>query len=86
MQKFFWPKSCFPEKKSEGESSLRYYEVNPEENSEDEEEIPLEEQLETLTAYLRLQHCYCVWCGAVFADQQELEQECPGPAAEFHDI
>jgi hypothetical protein len=49
------------------------------------EELPLDEQLTRITMHLRDAHVYCQWCGTTFCDQQELEEQCPGPSRGDHD-
>ncbi|CAF0761723.1 unnamed protein product [Didymodactylos carnosus] len=46
--------------------------------------LDLECQLERLTSYLREKHFYCLWCGVMFSDEEELEQLCPGDNADAH--
>ncbi|VDK44992.1 unnamed protein product [Anisakis simplex] len=35
-------------------------------------------RLEDLTAYLREEHNYCVWCGCQYESNEELSTQCPG--------
>nr|KAJ3418402.1 G patch domain-containing protein 11 [Polyrhizophydium stewartii] len=51
----------------------------------DFEDLEKAEQLRQVNAYLRERYFYCVWCGAVFADADEMAQECPGDTADDHE-
>lgn len=44
-----------------------------------------QEQLNILTAYLRSNYFYCIWCGTVHDDERDLKQNCPGPTRADHD-
>lgn len=50
-------------------------------------EIELEpcEMLPILTRYLRFEHLYCLWCGITFTNDEDLQQNCPGPTRDDHD-
>lgn len=48
------------------------------------QDLPEEEQLLHVTAYLRNQHFYCHWCGIQYDGKEQLEEECPGDSAEAH--
>ncbi|KAG2183083.1 hypothetical protein INT44_006064 [Umbelopsis vinacea] len=43
----------------------------------------LAEQLNDLASYLRTYYYYCFWCGAKYADEEDLKN-CPGPAEDDH--
>uniref|UniRef100_A0A1I7WAN7 DUF4187 domain-containing protein n=1 Tax=Heterorhabditis bacteriophora TaxID=37862 RepID=A0A1I7WAN7_HETBA len=45
----------------------------------------LEEKLEEITAYLRHQHMYCIWCGCQYSSKDELNTTCPGDTRQHHD-
>ncbi|KAI9282116.1 hypothetical protein BC943DRAFT_329209 [Umbelopsis sp. AD052] len=44
---------------------------------------PPTEQLNDLASYLRTNYYYCFWCGAKYADEEDLKN-CPGPAEDDH--
>merc|ERR1712071_342655 len=73
VESWFWPKKLKLEEEVEAEQS------------EDEgDELEPTEQLELLTTYLRKVHIYCIWCGTLFDDDQDLSSNCPGPTREDH--
>ncbi|XP_035747913.1 G patch domain-containing protein 11 isoform X4 [Egretta garzetta] len=43
------------------------------------------EKLHILTAYLRGEHFYCIWCGTTYEDSEDLSSNCPGDSAADHD-
>ncbi|XP_045598202.1 G patch domain-containing protein 11 isoform X1 [Procambarus clarkii] len=82
VELWFWPSYAlnFEEEDEEEE------EDNGEnEDEEDDVEFEPEEQLNILTAYLRSTYCYCIWCCAVYDDERDLKQNCPGPTRADHD-
>ncbi|NXA51707.1 GPT11 protein, partial [Nothocercus julius] len=63
-------------------------EKKDEEEKEDEcasSEISVSEKLRLLTAYLREEHFYCIWCGITYEDAEDLSSNCPGDSAADHD-
>ncbi|XP_051469210.1 G patch domain-containing protein 11 isoform X1 [Apus apus] len=81
-----------------------WYWIEPEEedkNEEDKEDacassdLSVSEKLQILTAYLREQHFYCIWCGTTYeagitfsaypVDSEDLSSNCPGDSAADHD-
>nr|XP_013799373.1 PREDICTED: G patch domain-containing protein 11 isoform X2 [Apteryx mantelli mantelli] len=65
-----------------------------EEEKKDEEEkegectssdFSVSEKLQILTAYLREEHFYCIWCGITYEDSEDLSSNCPGDSAADHD-
>ncbi|NXA32648.1 GPT11 protein, partial [Eudromia elegans] len=72
-----------------------WYWIEPEdEEQKDEEEkedecassdFSVSEKLQLLTAYLREQHFYCIWCGITYEDAEDLSSNCPGDSAADHD-
>ena len=42
-------------------------------------------RLEDVTAYLRSEHCYCIWCGCQFDSQDDLQNQCPGNTRAAHE-
>lgn len=61
-----------------------------EEEKEDEDEVQGDElslldKLRILTAYLRQEHLYCIWCGTAYEDQEDLMANCPGPTSADHE-
>ena len=75
---WFWP--AYTQENDEDEE---YY--DEEEEEEEQWEFEPQEQLNILTAYLRTQYLYCLWCGTVYDDERDLKQNCPGPTREDHD-
>ncbi|KAK0167369.1 hypothetical protein PV327_004776 [Microctonus hyperodae] len=43
-----------------------------------EVDIPTEIKLDTIIKYLRKQYAYCIWCGASYDNQEDLNDNCPG--------
>ncbi|THH17617.1 hypothetical protein EW146_g3217, partial [Bondarzewia mesenterica] len=43
------------------------------------------DRLEQVVGYLRLEYCYCFWCGAQYESEEEMEQQCPGTDEDAHD-
>jgi hypothetical protein len=72
---WFWP-----ERKKESSEE----EVEEDETKEEENQLEPSEQLELLTSYLRQVHLYCIWCGAVFDDENDLSVNCPGMTRDDH--
>ncbi|XP_061847136.1 G patch domain-containing protein 11 isoform X3 [Colius striatus] len=68
-----------------------WYWLEPQEDEEDKEddctssELSVPEKLHILTAYLRQQHFYCIWCGTTYEDSEDLSSNCPGDSAADHD-
>nr|XP_020658500.1 G patch domain-containing protein 11 [Pogona vitticeps] len=57
-----------------------------EEEVEEKEEEPKEcEKLQMLTAYLREDHFYCIWCGTAYEDQEDMSTNCPGDTFADHE-
>ncbi|NXA14735.1 GPT11 protein, partial [Sapayoa aenigma] len=59
-----------------------------EEDKEDEcssSDLSVSEKLHILTAYLREEHFYCIWCGTTYEDSEDLSSNCPGDTAADHD-
>lgn len=46
--------------------------------------MSITEQLEILNFYLRRTYNYCVYCGTVYNDGEDLERECPGSNRQDH--
>ncbi|KAK4515748.1 uncharacterized protein ATC70_010701 [Mucor velutinosus] len=46
--------------------------------------LPLDDQLAKLVDYLRETYFYCFWCRAKYADQADLDENCPGTSEEDH--
>ncbi|VDN18815.1 unnamed protein product [Gongylonema pulchrum] len=44
----------------------------------------LDARLSEITDYLRSTHCYCIWCGAQYDSEEELENSCPGKTRISH--
>lgn len=65
-----------------------YFNGNMAPNDLNIDELPeneITEWLMELTIYLRAAHCYCVWCGAQYDSNEELENNCPGRTREEHE-
>ncbi|XP_006018482.1 G patch domain-containing protein 11 isoform X1 [Alligator sinensis] len=65
-------------------------EEKDEEKEEDEDEykssdLSASEKLQILTAYLRGEHFYCIWCGTAYEDSEDLSSNCPGDSSAAHD-
>merc|ERR1712071_379679 len=76
VESWFWPKKEELEDEESDNKKLKL---------EDEgDELEPTEQLELLTTYLRKVHIYCIWCGTLFDDDQDLSSNCPGPTREDH--
>ncbi|XP_062980341.1 G patch domain-containing protein 11 isoform X1 [Elgaria multicarinata webbii] len=43
------------------------------------------EELQILTAYLREEHLYCIWCGTTYEDQEDISSNCPGDTFADHE-
>ncbi|CAL1702242.1 unnamed protein product [Somion occarium] len=43
------------------------------------------DRLTLVLEYLRRRYAYCFWCGTEYNDQEDLENNCPGPDEEDHD-
>ncbi|XP_050523682.1 G patch domain-containing protein 11 isoform X2 [Daktulosphaira vitifoliae] len=73
LEKFLWPED-----------------PNDKQNDEIVEEIDIEdkmsvsEQLEIVNVYLRKTYNYCVYCGTVYNNDDDLTNECPGPKRQDH--
>ena len=77
-EKWFWPP--VEKKKPEGEE-----EEAEEEEEEEEDMFSVTDKLSLLLTYLRVSHVYCLYCGVVYDSQQDMADNCPGPAREDHD-
>ncbi|KAK0175993.1 hypothetical protein PV328_000174 [Microctonus aethiopoides] len=51
---------------------------NDDDDADAEVNIPTEIKLDTITKYLRKQYAYCIWCGASYDNQEDLNDNCPG--------
>ena len=49
------------------------------------ENLPSDIKLEECVEYLRQEYLYCIWCGTVFADDNDLLTNCPGITRLDHD-
>lgn len=49
-----------------------------------EDNMTIAEQLEIVNFYLRRTYNYCVYCGTVYDDERDLNEECPGPNRQDH--
>lgn len=50
----------------------------------DQDNMSITEQLELVNFYLRHTYNYCVYCGTVYNDEEDLKGECPGPNRQDH--
>ncbi|XP_030052264.1 G patch domain-containing protein 11 isoform X2 [Microcaecilia unicolor] len=76
QEKWYWPVAEQPEDENEEEEDTKDDEV---------EELSSLEKLEALTAYLRKEHFYCIWCGTAYQDNEDLLSNCPGDCSADHD-
>ncbi|XP_062980342.1 G patch domain-containing protein 11 isoform X2 [Elgaria multicarinata webbii] len=60
-------------------------EEEEEEKEEEEDEHRESEELQILTAYLREEHLYCIWCGTTYEDQEDISSNCPGDTFADHE-
>lgn len=44
-----------------------------------------QDRLRLVLAYLRDKYVYCFWCGTQYDDQDEMDEQCPGPEEDAHD-
>ncbi|XP_053238778.1 G patch domain-containing protein 11 isoform X2 [Podarcis raffonei] len=56
-----------------------------EEEEKEEDEFDESEKLIMLTAYLREEHLYCIWCGTTYDDKEDLSSNCPGDTFADHE-
>lgn len=81
VQPWYWP---IIEKKDSINDEKVDEEKEEEEEAEDNEEetdipeVPIIEQLNILTDYLRNTYYYCIWCGATYDSLNDLNDNCPG--------
>lgn len=54
------------------------------EEEEEEDELTINEKLNILTKYLREKYFYCIWCGVLFDDEDDLRDNCPGCTRNDH--
>ncbi|KAI9593204.1 hypothetical protein BDF19DRAFT_424658 [Syncephalis fuscata] len=47
--------------------------------------LPIMEQLDQVTVYLRQTHLFCIWCGVAYTNDTELATQCPGNTFELHE-
>lgn len=81
---WFWPEKE-PEEEGDKKKLKLEEEVEDEKPKEDEDDqLEPTEKLELLTTYLRRVHLYCIWCGTLFDDDQDLSSNCPGFTREDH--
>lgn len=73
-EKFFWPE--VPVEDDADEESIK--------EPEEQDNMSITEQLQLVHIYLRRTYNYCVYCGTVYDDEQDLEGECPGPNRQDH--
>lgn len=71
-----WPKYKTTTEEEEEE------EVNDEIEDDEPEDVI---KLNSLTAYLRETHFYCIWCGTAYNDSKDLNDNCPGATFEAHE-
>lgn len=48
-------------------------------------EMQAADRLQLVLDYLRRRYAYCFWCGTDYEDQEDMENNCPGPDEEAHD-
>uniref|UniRef100_A0A8D0L9T9 G patch domain-containing protein 11 n=1 Tax=Sphenodon punctatus TaxID=8508 RepID=A0A8D0L9T9_SPHPU len=67
--------------KQEGEED----ELEEEEDECKSSDLNVFEKLQILTAYLREEHLYCIWCGTAYEDPEDLSSSFPGDTSADHD-
>ena len=75
---FFWPKMIKPKNEDDDDEE-------DDEEEEEEDVFTTSEKIGLLITYLRLEHCYCLYCGVSYESEEDMNQECPGPTREDHD-
>ncbi|KAJ8360049.1 hypothetical protein SKAU_G00165740 [Synaphobranchus kaupii] len=81
-ESWYWPGT----EDDKEEDSDKETEAKQEEEEEDEgEELSSLDKLQILTSYLRGVHFYCIWCGTMYNDEDDLTSNCPGDTATDHD-
>ncbi|KAI8379803.1 uncharacterized protein BYT42DRAFT_614067 [Radiomyces spectabilis] len=58
--------------------------IYPPEEVEALKSLKLDDQLQRLVEYLRNNYLYCFWCGAQYADEEDLKENCPGSEEDDH--
>ena len=43
------------------------------------------DRLTLVLDYLRRKYAYCFWCGTQYADDEDMDANCPGPDEDAHD-
>lgn len=82
---WFWtPQKSNDEEDDEDDKELDDEDEEDEEETE-EESLDSSDQLLILTAYLRKEYLYCIWCGTKFDDEEDMKSNCPGTTREDHD-
>ncbi|XP_047370919.1 G patch domain-containing protein 11 [Vespa velutina] len=78
LESWFWVNDL-EKKEDENEE-----EEEEKEEEEEEEDITVNEKLDILTKYLREKYFYCIWCGVLFEDENDLRDNCPGCTRNVH--
>ncbi|XP_061083737.1 G patch domain-containing protein 11 [Conger conger] len=82
-ESWYWPEANHD--KEEEEEGDRDPEAKQESEDNEEEELSSLDKLQILTSYLRGVHFYCIWCGTMYNDEEDLTSNCPGDTAMDHD-
>ncbi|KAH9951771.1 hypothetical protein B0H21DRAFT_818200 [Amylocystis lapponica] len=48
-------------------------------------QLSAKDRLELVLDYLREKYAYCFWCGTQYEDDDDMDQNCPGPDEDAHD-
>ncbi|KAF8974397.1 hypothetical protein BDZ97DRAFT_1773347 [Flammula alnicola] len=47
--------------------------------------LQAQDRLHLVLSYLRYKHAYCFWCGVKYENEEEMQNQCPGPKEDDHD-
>uniref|UniRef100_A0A914VKL4 G patch domain-containing protein 11 n=1 Tax=Plectus sambesii TaxID=2011161 RepID=A0A914VKL4_9BILA len=86
---WFWP-SYRAKDAAEDDEDAKYFYANgvealPNENLYELDESALSQRVEEISAYLRQTYSYCIWCGQLFENADEMADNCPGDSKADHD-
>jgi len=73
-EKYFWPEVPADDLEQNIEEPEKFEQDN----------MSITEQLELVNVYLRRTYNYCIYCGTVYNDENDLLGECPGPNRQDH--
>ncbi|KAI4491677.1 hypothetical protein M0804_003069 [Polistes exclamans] len=90
QESWFWLNDTEKEDESEekekdnNEQEKEEEEEEEDKEKEEEEELTVNEKLDILTKYLRGKYFYCIWCGVLFDNEDDLRDNCPGCTRNDH--